>query len=164
MSTLPENAPALFTAGVIEGMIPDLDVKDLLLECFKPDPEFAEMADNMMVALKEKDVPKVQDLMFQLTPKAFEDAEPCGQDDKFAKVSQAAARQGKLFKLVADEGPMASMRAMRSVTQHTKEFRKNVSRAGDKWGKGKYYSAGLEIGTMNKLIFEPWEKEMLEAE
>ena len=92
MSVHPENAPALFTAGVIEGMIPDLDVKDLLLECFKPDPEFAEMADKMMSALKEKDVPTVQDLMFQLTPKAFDDAEPCGQDDKFAKVSQGIKR------------------------------------------------------------------------
>ena len=44
-SSVPENAAALFTAGVIEGMIPELTIKNLLVECFKPDQEFANMAD-----------------------------------------------------------------------------------------------------------------------
>ena len=56
--------------------------------------------------------------MFELTPKAFDDAEPCTHDEKFADVNVAAVRQGELFKRVADDGPMAAMRAMESVSEH----------------------------------------------
>ncbi len=155
----PATVPATFTAGVINGFNPDVDVQAEMAECFAPDQAMADDIDGLFAAIEAKDFGSIKSIIMTNEPRAIADTSACMTDPKYAAVKKAYDYQeGLVKKAMAD--PDWQLHAAKGLRGHFAEIKTDVADALAKYNAGDYYGAGQVIGGVDKLVFTYWEAKM----
>ena len=103
----PADAPSKFTAGVINGFNPAVDVQAEMAECFTPDQAMADDVDGLFAAIEAKDFGSIKSIILKDEPLALKDTAACMNDPKYAarKAKKQAIYEKYNLKLIelADE-------------------------------------------------------------
>merc|ERR1712160_58304 len=76
-SAVPATAPADFTAGVINGFNPSVDVHAAMMVCFTPDQKMADDTGAFIAAIKAKDFSTIKTFIATDEPMALVDTKLC---------------------------------------------------------------------------------------
>lgn len=152
----PADAPSKFTAGVINGFNPAVDVQAEMAECFAPDQAMADDVDSLFAAIEAKDFGSIKSIIIKNEPLALKDTEPCMTDPKYAAIHKAYDYQSDIVK-TAMADPDWQLHALKGVKGQISQIKDNTKAALDKWNAGDYYGAGQLIGAIDKIVFTYWE-------
>ena len=151
--------PSQFTAGVINGFNPSVDVQAEMSECFAPDQAMADDIDGLFAAIEAKDFASIKAIVARNEPRAISDTSLCMSDPKYAAVKKAYDYQEAIVKnAMAD--PDWQLHAFKGIRGHICEIKTDVANAQTKYNAGDYYGAGQIIGGIDKLVFTYWEGKM----
>ena len=152
---VPATAPADFQAGVFNTFL-GADLKSQFDACFTPDQALADQTDAFIAAIKEKDWATVKSTVVALEPEAVTDAHTCHTDPQYKDVDAAYNAQELVVKNAKND-PDWQLKAIKAIKPHFAEIKASAADAQTKWAAGDYYGAGQAIGSIDKIIFAPWE-------
>jgi len=152
----PATAPATFTAGVINGFNPSLDLRSQVEACFKPDQVMADDTDAFFAAIKAKDFNSIKSIILKDEPLAINDTSACINDPQYAAVAKAYDYQASLAKKAMAD-PDWQLHALKGLRGKLDWVKTTAQEAEAAWNSGDYYGAGQKIGAIDKLVFTYWE-------
>jgi len=152
----PADAPSKFTAGVINGFNPAVDVSAEMAECFAPDQAMADDVDSLMAAIESKDFGSIKAIIAKDEPLAIKDTSLCMSDPKYAAIQKAYQYQEDIVK-TAMADPDWQLHALKGIKGQISQIKDNATAALGKWNAGDYYGAGQLIGAIDKIVFTYWE-------
>ena len=159
-AAVPATAPADFTAGVINGFNPSVDVHAAMMVCFTPDQKMADDTNAFIAAIKAKDFSTIKTFIATDEPMALVDTALCmSGDPRYAAIEKAYDFQSDIVKLAMAD-PDWQLHALAGIKGKIPEIKAHVAAATTKWDAADYYGAGQEIGAVDKIAFTYWIKHM----
>ena len=156
-NAVPATAPATFTAGVVNGFNPSLDVRTEMEECFAPDQVMADDTDAFIKAIEAKDLTTIKAMVMKDEPLAIKDTEKCMSDPKYADIQKAYNYQYSIVKKAMAD-PDWQLHALKGIKGQLATVKQAAKDAVAAWNAGDYYTAGQKVGSVDKLVFTYWEQ------
>lgn len=162
-NSVPATAPATFQAGVYNGFT-GKDIRAEMAACFIPDQKLADETGALITALKAKDFGTIKTIVTSFEAEALVDAAPCMNDPKYVAVHDAYMGQQDLVE-AAMADPDWQLHAIKDIRPNLAAIKAGVAAAAAAFDLGTddgYFASGVEIGKIDKIVFEYWIKKSAE--
>ena len=123
----------------------------------------ADDTDAFIQELKDHDWSDIKATIEKFTPEAIVDAKTCHDDPQYQLVDDQYDHEECLVKAFKAD-PDWQLKLLKIVRTSMADIKADVASAETKWNAGDYYGAGQAVGSVEKILFAPWEAGCAKAE
>ena len=148
-----DMAVADFQAGMFSGL-KDYDLQSNFEACVVPDQDAFDEIEKLITMIETKNFSEIKtELVSVFGPLYIQDMQSCVKDPEIVE----AIKYQKHLEDLAQADPDGEAKAKRAILPHIKKIIKSGEDCAKEWNAGNYYEAGQALGSIDKIVYSPWE-------